>query len=94
MSSLNQRGFQVFTQLTTWLQTLCCHQVSEKLENWLVGEGGVNAQSAQFLLHQYAPMILHIVVSANPITALLSATTCVSHHHGESQILQKFTSKF
>jgi hypothetical protein len=27
-----------------------------------VGEGGVNAQSAQFLLHPYAPMILHIVV--------------------------------
>ncbi len=69
-------------------------QVSEKLQDRLVGEGGVNAQSAQFLRHQYAPMILHIVVSANPVTALLSATTCVSHHHGESQILQKFTSKF
>jgi hypothetical protein len=24
MSSLKQRGFQVFTQLATWLQTLCC----------------------------------------------------------------------
>jgi hypothetical protein len=37
-------------------------QVSEKLDDQLVGEGGVNAQSAQFLLHPYAPMILHIVV--------------------------------